>query len=298
MRILITGITGQVGGALIARLRNQDVIAADRSIIDLAQPKAIPTVLEQLNPELIINAAAYTAVDQAEDHRELAHVVNAVAPGVIAQWASAKGIPLIHFSTDYVFDGHGHVPWRENDATGPLSVYGQTKLDGENAVRAAGGVSLIVRTSWVYSATGKNFLRTIARLARERAQLRIVDDQIGAPTSAVLIADCLARMLEGTIESIRNRCAQSNGIVHLAASGETSWHGFACAIVEGLRGRGVSLVVEKIFKIRTAEYPTPAKRPQNSRLDLTRLHQVFKIAPAHWRDALDTELDALAEELR
>jgi dTDP-4-dehydrorhamnose reductase len=298
MRILITGVSGQVGGALIARLHKQEVIAADRSIIDLAHPKVIPSVLEKLNPELIINAAAYTAVDQAEDHRELAHLINAVAPGAIAQWASTKGIPLIHFSTDYVFDGRGQVPWREDDATGPLSVYGQTKLDGENAVRAAGAAFLIVRTSWVYSATGNSFLRTIARLARERAQLRIVADQIGAPTSAALIADCLARMLYGTLESIRNRCVQSSGIVHLAASGETSWYGFACAIVEGLRARGVNLVVEKIDKIRSDEYPTAAKRPRNSRLDLTRLHQVFKIEPVHWRDPLDRELDALAEVFR
>ena len=298
MRILVTGVSGQVGTALIARLHNEDVIAASRSVIDLAQPNNIAPVLQQLNPAIVINAAAYTAVDQAETERELARVVNSVAPGVIARWASAKGVALIHFSTDYVFDGRGQTCWREDDATGPLSVYGRTKLDGEHAIRAAGGTFLIVRTSWVYAATGKNFLRTIARLAREREQLRIVADQIGAPTSAALIADCVQKMLNGDVESFRDHCALSNDVVHLAASGETSWYGFACAIVDGLRKRGVHLTVDEVVPIKTEDYPTPAKRPLNSRLDLTRLRQVFKIAPAHWLDALEPELDVLAEELR
>ena len=298
MRILVTGVSGQVGAALVARFDREDVISANRSLIDLAQPNNIAAVLQQLHPAIVVNAAAYTAVDQAETELELARVVNSVAPGVIARWASAKGVPLIHFSTDYVFDGHGQAPWGEDDATGPLSVYGRTKLDGENAVRAAGGISLIVRTSWVYAATGKSFLRTIARLAREREQLRIVADQIGAPTSAALIADCVQKMLNGDVESFRDRCALSNGIVHLTASGETSWHGFACAIVDGLRKRGVNLTVGEVVPIKTEDYPTPAKRPLNSRLDLTRLCQVFKIAPARWLDALDPELDVLAEELR
>jgi len=298
MRILVTGVSGQVGAALVARFDREDVISANRSLIDLAQPNNIAAVLQQLHPAIVVNAAAYTAVDQAETELELARVVNSVAPGVIARWASAKGVPLIHFSTDYVFDGHGQAPWGEDDATGPLSVYGRTKLDGEDAVRAAGGISLIVRTSWVYAAAGKNFLRTIARLAREREQLRIVADQIGAPTSAALIADCVQKMLNGDVESFRDRCALSNGIVHLTASGETSWHGFACAIVDGLRKRGVNLTVGEVVPIKTEDYPTPAKRPLNSRLDLTRLCQVFKIAPARWLDALDPELDVLAEELR
>ena len=298
MRIVVTGVSGQVGAALVARFHKEDVIPANRSLIDLAQPNNIAAVLQQLHPAIVINAAAYTAVDQAETELELARVVNSVAPGVIARWASARGVPLIHFSTDYVFDGHGQAPWNEDDATGPLSVYGRTKLDGEDAVRAAGGISLIVRTSWVYAATGKNFLRTIARLAREREQLRIVADQIGAPTSAALIADCVQKMLNRDLESFCDRCALSNGIVHLTAFGETSWHGFACAIVGGLRKRGVNLTVGEVVPIKTEDYPTPAKRPLNSRLDLTRLRQVFKITPARWFDALEPELDALAEELR
>ena len=298
MRILVTGVSGQVGAALVARFDREDVISANRSLIDLAQPNNIAAVLQQLHPAIVVNAAAYTAVDQAETELELARVVNSVAPGVIARWASAKGVPLIHFSTDYVFDGHGQAPWGEDDATGPLSVYGRTKLDGEHAVQVALGPFLVVRTSWVYAATGKNFLCTIARLARERKQLRIVADQIGAPTSAALIADCVQKMLNGDVQSFRDRCALSNGIVHLTASGETSWHGFACAIVDGLRKRGVNLTVGEVVPIKTEDYPTPAKRPLNSRLDLTRLCQVFKIAPARWLDALDPELDVLAEELR
>src|SRR6516162_4527779 len=298
MRIVVTGVSGQVGAALVARFHKEDVIPANRSLIDLAQPNNIAAALEKLDPAIIINAAAYTAVDQAESERELARVVNSVAPGVIAGWALAKGVPLIHFSTDYVFDGHGQALWGEDDATGPLSVYGRTKLDGEDAVRAAGGISLIVRTSWVYAATGKNFLRTIARLAREREQLRIVADQIGAPTSAALIADCVQKMLSGGAESFHDRCALSDGVVHLTASGETSWYGFARAIVDGLRKRGVNLAVDEVVPIKTEDYPTPAKRPLNSRLDLTRLCQVFKITPACWLDALEPELDVLAEELR
>jgi dTDP-4-dehydrorhamnose reductase len=298
MRILVTGVSGQIGNALVAALRDHEVIAADRSSIDLSRPNDIPDVLAKLDPALIINAAAYTAVDQAEAQRDLAMVVNAIAPAAIAHWASEKQVPLIHFSTDYVFDGSGETAWREKDATGPLSVYGETKLAGEREVLAAGGTSLIMRTSWVYAATGKNFLRTIARLARERAQLRIVADQIGAPTSAALIANSLASMLDGGLDLFRERCVRCGGIVHLTAAGETSWHGFAGAIVEGLRARQVPLAVEKIVPVGTEDYPTPARRPHNSRLDLTTLRELFQITPVPWRDALESELDALAQELR
>ena len=298
MQILVTGVSGQVGGALVAGLRDREVIAADRSIIDLAKPDSIPDALERLNPTIILNSAAYTIVDRAEDQKELAMVTNATAPGVMARWAAGRGVPIIHFSTDYVFDGHGEKPWREEDTTGPLSVYGKTKRDGERAVKASGGSSLIVRTSWVYAANGKNFLRTIARLARESEELRIAADQIGAPTSADLIANALTNMLTGDLDLFRRRCSQCNGIVHLAATGETSRYGFACAIVEGLRARGIVLGVKRIIPIRTEDYPTPARRPHNSRLDLTKLRHVFAITPAHWQFALEPELDILATELR
>jgi len=297
-RILITGVSGQVGGALLPRFQDQDVIAADRAVIDLARPDAIAPILDALRPSIIINPAAYTAVDQAESQPDLAALVNAAAPGAIARWAAERRVPFIHFSTDYVFDGRGDTPWQEDDATNPLSVYGRTKLEGEQAVRAAGGTSLIVRTSWIYAATGKNFLRTIAHLARERGELRIVSDQFGAPTSAALIADSMKTMLGDDIEIFQSRCVQCNGVVHLAASGEASWHGFACAIVEGLQQRGVRLAAEKIVPIKTEDYPTPAKRPRNSRLDLGRLGQVFAVTTPHWRDALAPELAALAIELQ
>jgi dTDP-4-dehydrorhamnose reductase len=182
VRVLITGVTGQVGGALTRRLAHLgSVVAADRMRLDPTQTTAIAAVLDSLQPQLIVNPAAYTAVDQAEDEPELAMLVNGTAPGVIARWAARNDVPLIHFSTDYVFDGAGRRPWREDDVTAPLSVYGASKLKGENEVRAAGGCALIVPTSWVYAAAGKNFLRTIARLAQERVELQIVADQVGPP---------------------------------------------------------------------------------------------------------------------
>ena len=298
MRILLTGATGQVGGALLPRLRRYDVLPADRATLDLARPERIADVLDRLAPDLIINPAAYTAVDKAEDERDLAMLVNAGAPEALARWARARNVPLVHFSTDYVFDGRGDRPWREDDTTGPLSVYGASKLAGEEAIRSTGGTFLIVRTSWVYAAKGANFLRTIARLARERKELRIVVDQIGAPTPAAVIADAITSMVAGGLDAFRADCARANGLVHLATSGETSWHGFATAIVDGLKARGVKLAAEQVNPIKSEEYPTRATRPRNSRLDLSRLQQVFGIKPPSWREALAPELDQLADELR
>ena len=298
MRILVTGATGQVGGSLVARLSaSATVLAADRSVLDLAEPHTIIGTLDRLAPDIVFNPAAYTAVDKAEDEPELAMRINAEAPGAMARWAAARNVPLVHFSTDYVLDGSGERAWREDDAPQPLSVYGATKLGGENAIRNAGGTFLIVRTSWVYAAEGKNFLRTIAQLARERSELRIVADQIGAPTSAALIGDAVAGMLSEGLESLRERCAGAGGLVHLAASGETSWYGFACAIVEGLKARGVAVAAKRIVPIASADYPTKARRPQNSRLDLSRLQSIFGIAPPPWQNALSPELDRLAREL-
>ena len=299
MRILVTGVTGQVGCAVLARLRDEaTIIAADRGALDLAKPQAIADALDRMAPDIIINPAAYTAVDKAEEEPELAMRVNGEAPGAIARWAAAHAVPFIHFSSDYVFDGSGERAWRETDAAHPLSVYGASKLAGENEIRAAGGCFLIVRTSWVYAARGANFLRTIVRLAREREELRIVADQIGAPTSAALIADALAAIISAAPRNLRERCAQAEGLVHLAARGETSWHGFASAIVDGLRLRGMPLAVARVTPIRTDEYPLRAKRPHNSRLELTRLQKVFGVTPPHWQSALATELDSIAQEYR
>jgi dTDP-4-dehydrorhamnose reductase len=298
MRILLTGAGGQVGGALLPRLQKVGtVIAVDADTLDFAKPEGLADALDRLAPELIINPAAYTAVDKAEAEPDLATAVNATAPGFVARWAAPRAVPLIHFSTDYVFSGEGERPWREEDAGAPLCVYGATKLAGDMAVQAAGGASLILRTSWVYAARGRNFLRTVARLASERAELRIVADQIGAPTSATLLADTVTSIVRVGLDHLRQRCGEAHGLVHVAASGETSWHGFACAIVEGLRARGVALAVERIVPICTDEYPTPARRPHNSRLDLTRLRRIFGLVPPIWQAALAFELDALAAEL-
>ena len=295
MRILLTGVTGQLGRAFIGPLgRLGQVVPADRLLLNLAEPEQLSQALDRLAPDLIINPAAYTAVDRAEEERDLAFAVNAEAPGVIAQWAARMQVPLVHFSTDYVFDGQGETPWREDSQTGPLSVYGQSKLAGEEAIRAAGGRHLVVRTSWVYAAQGTNFLRTMARLARERTELRVVADQVGAPTSANVIVNAMVQLLEENLGDLAQSFARAEGIVNLAASGETTWYGFASRIFEGLRGRGVPLAVQSIVPLRTEEYPTKAKRPRNSRLDLARLWQVFGICTPMWDEALEVELSELA----
>jgi dTDP-4-dehydrorhamnose reductase len=298
MRILVTGSSGQVGSALMAALAPLGtVLATGRSNFDLATPRTLLGQLDDLTPDIIINPAAYTAVDQAEDERELAMRVNAEAPRVMAQWAASHAVPLIHFSTDYVFGGAGDRAWREDDATAPLSAYGSSKLAGEREVLAAGGCPLIVRTSWVYAAKGKNFLRTIARLAREREELRIVSDQVGAPTSARRLADVVALMLAAGIDDLRIRTTRARGLVHVCAAGEASWYQFASAIIDGLKCRGVKLAVTRVVPIRSDDYPTPAKRPRNSRLDLGRLHELFGIRTPHWEQDLMPELDQLAQEI-
>jgi dTDP-4-dehydrorhamnose reductase len=297
MRILVTGISGQVGGALLPLLRTHDVIAADRTTLDLGRPESMGEVLDRFAPEFIINPAAYTAVDKAEDERNVAMRVNAEAPGVMARWARAKSVPLIHFSTDYVFDGSGTAPWRETDATSPLSVYGSSKLAGEEEIRAAGGDFLVIRTSWIYAHRGANFLRTILRLARERKELRIVDDQIGAPTSASIVAATVVMLIAGGRERFVAGATKAKGLVHLTASGETSWHGFALTIVEGLKARGVPLAVERIVAIPSEAYPTRAMRPRNSRLDPTRMRELLGGSLPDWRELLDLELDKVAADL-
>jgi len=299
MRILVTGASGQVGGALIARLRPPDtVLAADRATFDLSRPDAVAAVLDRLAPDVIVNAAAYTAVDQAEAEPALAAAVNARSPAVMARWAARRAVPLVQLSTDFVFSGAGVRPWREDDVPQPLCVYGATKLAGEQEVQAAGGAFLVLRTQWVYAARGRNFVRSVASLACERKELRVVADQVGAPTSAALLAEAIAGILAGGVEEVWRRCAQAQGLVHFAASGAASRHAIACAIVEGLKARGCALAVEEILPITSAELPRPAKRPLNSRFDLTRWQTVFKQTPPPWQAALHGVLDEIAKEMK
>jgi dTDP-4-dehydrorhamnose reductase len=295
MRILLTGTSGQVGAALAPLLaRHGTVIAPRRDAFDLSQPGTLAQALDAAAPDLIVNPAAYTAVDRAEDEPALAARVNAAAPEAMAQWAARRGVPLIHLSTDYVFDGSGTAPWREDDAPNPLSVYGKTKLAGDEAVMAAGGPHLILRTSWVYAGRGSNFLNTMIRLATEREELRVVADQIGAPTAAGVIAAALAQILDRAGGDVGGLLRARGGVLNLACRGETSWHGFAGAIVDGLRARGVALACRRIVPIGTQDYPTKARRPANSRLDLSRLSEAFGIVPPDWRAALEEVLAAPA----
>ena len=305
MRILVTGVNGQVGNALRAPLALLGkVLAIDRSLLDLSRPDTIADFLDTAKPDLIINPAAYTAVDQAEDEKQLAYRVNSESPHRMAVWAASHQVPLLHFSTDYVFDGSGERPWREDDPTKPLSVYGASKLAGEIAIRESGASHLIVRTSWVYAARGKNFLNTVIRLARERSELRIVADQVGAPTSANSLASGVMSLLTGEgIEPpdhslyhgiVKHKLQAMGGLVHMCASGATSWHGFACAIVEGLQRRGERLAVNHIAAIATKDFPTRAARPGNSRLDMDRLKSSAGLVMPDWRQGLDLELDQLA----
>jgi dTDP-4-dehydrorhamnose reductase len=294
VKILLTGVTGQVGGALWKPLAQFGaIVAPDRKDLDLSRPDRIAGVLDHISPDLIINSGAYTAVDLAEDERELAFRVNEGAPRAMAQWAFRHNIPIVHFSTDYVFDGSGSRPWGESDSTGPLSVYGASKLAGELAIRETGCSHLIIRTSWVFASKGRNFLNTIVRLAHERSELRVVADQIGAPTSARAIADGLITIVgHHSHQKDLGRVFNSvDGIVHMSCSGETSFHGFATAIVEGLRDRGDQLAVGNVVAIETKDFPTKAVRPLNSRLKMRRLEQVFGVKMPDWRAALAVELD-------
>jgi dTDP-4-dehydrorhamnose reductase len=296
-RLLLTGTSGQVGGALRSVLQGSaELLTPQRAQFDLANPKSLTGLLDELKPDLIINPAAYTAVDRAEDEADLAFRVNGEAPALLARWSTQHNVPLIHFSTDYVFDGSGDRPWGEDSPTSPLSVYGASKRAGEKAIQETGCSHLIVRTSWVYAAEGTNFLKTIVRLARERKELRIVADQIGAPTSAKVIADAVSSIFQKNKIDLASAFAKSGGLVNIACAGETSWHGFATAIVDGLKSRGVKLHVEALVPIGTKDYPTKARRPGNSRLELSRLRDFFGIVSPSWSEALAVELNELARE--
>jgi dTDP-4-dehydrorhamnose reductase len=298
MRILLTGTSGQVGGALLPLLRHsQQVLAPSRSEFDLSDPNGLAAALDRLEVDLIINPAAYTAVDRAEDEPELAFRINAGAPAELARWAARHNVPLVHFSTDYVFDGSGETPWREEDRCRPLSSYGRSKWEGEKAIQASGAPQLIIRTSWVYAAQGSNFLSVMNGLARERDELRVVADQFGAPTSASTIAETVAMILARSASpaELAKDFAAAHGLVHLANSGSTSWHGFASAIVEGLKARGQPVKANAVRAIMTKDFPTKAVRPANSRLDLSRLRQVFGVTTPLWQQALGRELDILVQ---
>jgi dTDP-4-dehydrorhamnose reductase len=297
MRILLTGTSGQVGGVLAGPLAEfGEVVAANRAMLDLADVASIPAKLDAIAPDVIVNPAAYTAVDRAEDEPELAFRVNGEAPGAIGRWAGERKVPVVHFSTDYVFGGNGERPWREDDVTGPLSAYGKSKLAGEQALRAAGGPHLIVRSSWVYHHSGTNSLRTIARLAAERDELRIVADQVAAPTSAALIGATLTELVRKFGGDFSALAAASGGTLHLAASGAASWHDFATAIVAGLSSRGRTVRATRIVPIKTSDYPTKAARPLNSRLDLTRITTLLGRPMPPWQAVLEAELDRVARQ--
>ena len=289
MTVLLFGGNGQVGHELRRSLRALgDVVVTTRSgqlpegarceVADFDRPDSLAALVQRVAPAIVVNAAAYTAVDKAEDDVDAAFRTNAEAPGVLARACALRDIPFVHYSTDYVFDGQGSRPYREDDPTAPLSVYGASKLAGEDAIRAAGGRHLILRTAWVYGQHGHNFMKTMLRLGAERDELRVVADQVGTPTPAALIADV-------TTELLGLRDAPS-GTFHLTPRGETSWHGFAEAILEEALALGLIPRAPKVIPIATSDYPTRARRPGYSRLDIGRLEQVLGRALPEWRTGL------------
>ena len=294
MKILLLGKNGQVGWELQRSLAPLgELLALDRHSTshggDLSQPERLAQTVRDWRPEVIVNAAAHTAVDKAESEPELARCLNATAPAALAQAAAEIGAWLVHFSTDYVFNGQGHQPWHEGDATGPLGVYGQTKLEGEQAIAASGCQHLIFRTSWVYGARGGNFAKTMLRLAGERERLTVIDDQHGAPTGADLIADVTAHAIR---QAMANPVPSLAGIYHLVASGETSWHGYACHVIAQARHiqPNLDLKVVDIAPVPTSAFPTPAQRTLNSRLANLKLQQAFGLVLPPWQQGVNRML--------
>lgn len=302
-RILLLGAAGQVGFELHRALAPLgEVLAATRDgkrpggangwVADLSQPPSLLGLLDAQKPDIIVNAAAYTAVDKAESEPELAFAINAEAPEVLADWCVRHGALLLHYSTDYVFDGSSRRPYREDDDTAPLGVYGRSKLAGEEAIRASGASHLILRTAWVYAARGHNFLRTMLRLGRERDQLRVVADQHGSPVPARWLATATAAVLARGAHI--GEAARSNpGTYHLAASGETTWHGFATEIFQLAFAAGLIGRKPEVAAISSADYPTPAKRPAYSRLDCGKFAQAFGLQLPDWREGLQQTIGEL-----
>lgn len=285
MKLLLLGGNGQVGWELRRALAPLgEVLTPGREEGgDLARPDALAATIRQAAPDAIVNAGAYTAVDQAESEPEVAHAINAEAPAVLAREARQLGAWLVHYSTDYVFDGSDELSWQEDDPTGPLNVYGRTKLEGEIAVRDSGCAHLVFRTSWVYAARGKNFIRAMLRLSAERHALQVIADQHGAPTGAALIADVTARALPVAIHH-----PERAGLYHLAAAGETTWYGYARWVIEEARAAGwpVKVAEEAIGSVTAEAFGAQAPRPHNSRLDCSRLESAFGLRMPPWQQGV------------
>jgi dTDP-4-dehydrorhamnose reductase len=301
-KILLLGCNGQVGWELQRALAplgeltaldfddfagRGDLAPGVPARADFSQPDSLPALLQALRPEIVVNAAAHTAVDKAEGEPALARTINATAPGVLAREAARLGAWLVHYSTDYVFDGSGVTARAEDAPTGPLSVYGHTKLEGEEAIRASGCRHLILRTSWVYAARGGNFAKTMLKLAAEREMLKVIEDQVGAPTGAELLADVTAHALRRLLAD-----PPLAGTYHCVAAGETSWHGYACFVLEQARaaGRALKVAPEAVQAISTSAFPTPARRPLNSRLDTTKLQRSFGLHLPPWQQGVQRML--------
>lgn len=292
-KILITGKNGQVGFELQRSLSVLgEIVAVDRSQCDLADSEAIRRLVREVCPDVIVNPAAYTAVDKAESESAQAESINTTAVRIFAEEAAKLGALLVHYSTDYVFDGQKDGVYSETDAPNPQSVYGKTKLAGEQAIAAAHTRHIILRTSWVFGAHGNNFLKTMLRLAREREALKIVADQIGAPTSAALLADATAQIVAQYLRAA-DRDAFPYGLYHLVSQGETSWHGYASYVIEAARQRGMQFKVREIAPIPTSAYPLPAPRPANSRLATDKLRKAFGLTLPDWQSQVDQALTLL-----
>ena len=297
MKILLLGKNGQVGWELQRALAPLgEVIALDFDspgplTADFSKPESLAATVRAVAPQIIVNAAAHTAVDKCESEPEVARALNAESPAVLAREAQLLGAWLMHYSTDYVFDGSGSTPWVEDSPTGPLSVYGQTKLEGEQAIRASGCAHLILRTSWVYAARGGNFAKTMLKLARERDKLTVIDDQIGAPTGAELLADLSAHALRTALQR-----ADVAGTYHAVAEGETSWHGYARHVIEFARAAGqpIKVASDAILPVPTSAFPTPARRPANSRMNTRKLQQTFGLALPGWQSGVERMLTEVA----
>jgi dTDP-4-dehydrorhamnose reductase len=298
MKLLVVGHLGQVGIELQRTLAPLGELSlADKESVDLAQPSTIRELIDRARPDVVVNAAAYTAVDRAESEPELAHAINGIAPGILAEETARRGALLIHYSTDYVFDGSKSSPWLESDVPNPMNVYGESKLAGEEAIAAVGGRHYVFRTSWVYAQHGANFPRTILRLASERDELRIVNDQIGAPTSARALAEATARAILSNID-LRTGAEQEMhpeyDLYHMTCAGQTSWFGFAQEFIGWVAARCPQRKLARCVPISSAEYPLPARRPHNSVLSNEKLHRAFGLKLPDWRAALKPVMEELS----